>query len=286
MKKFIAFLIFGVSTLLLTGCSSDRMEDITIYTSVYPIEYVTKELYGEYSTIYNIYPQGINPYNYKFTSKQIKDYGSSDLVIYDGLGNEKDAIVKMLNKNKGLKIIDATNRIQVTTTENEIWINPSNILIIARNIRDGLKEYVNSSLIEKDIDENYEKLKIEISNIDVDLKEMGENAPNKTLIVQNDELLFLSKYSLNVISLDEKNITDKIYSDAKYAIENDDIKYIYLFEGDKENEYVKQIMEEVEGLEIVYLDPIYNISSALKNDGYDYTDLMNENIDKIKQELY
>ena len=54
---------------------------------------------------------------------------------------------------------------------------------------------------------------------------------------------------------------------AKDAIENDDIKYIYLFEGEEENEHVKKLMEEIEGLEIIYLDPIYNISSNAKNDG-------------------
>lgn len=286
MKKFISLLIISASLLLFTGCSSDKMEDITIYTSVYPIEYVIKEIYGEHSTIYNIYPQGINPYNYKFTSKQIKDYGSSDLVIYDGLGNEKDYIAKMLNKNKKLKIIDATNRIQITNSENEIWINPSNILIVARNIRDGLKEYVNSNILEKDIDEKYEELRINISNIDVDLKEMGENAPRKTIIVQSDELTFLSKYSLNVISLDDKSITDKIYADAKDAVENDEINYIYLFAGDEENENVKKLKEECEGLEVMYLDPINNISSTDKNDGVDYITLMNNNIDKLKQELY
>lgn len=286
MKKFISLLIISLSLLLFTGCSSDKMEDITIYTSVYPIEYVTKELYGDYSTVYNMYPQGINPYNYKFTSKQIKDYGSSDLVIYDGIGNEKEYIVKMLNKNKNLKIIDATNRIQVEGTENEIWINPSNILLLARNIRDGLKEYVNSALIEKDIDEKYEALRIEISNIDVDLKEMGENAPKKTIIVQSNDLLFLSKYSLNVLSLDDKTITDKLYSDVCNAIEDEEIKYIYLFVGDEENESVKKLKEEYPDLEILYLDPINNITSTDKNDGTDYTDLMNENIDKLKQELY
>jgi len=286
MKKFISLLIISISLLLFTGCSSDSMENITVYTSVYPIEYVTKQLYGDYANVYNIYPQGINPYKYKFTDKQITDYGSSDLVIYDGLGNEKDYIVKMLNRNKNLKIIDATNRIQVTSSENEIWINPSNILIVARNIRDGLKEYVNSSLIEKDIDENYENLKIDISNIDVDLKEMGENAPKKTLIVQDNDLLFLSKYNLNIISLDNKTITDKIFADAEDAIEAEEIKYIYLFQDEKENENVKKLLEEYEDLEILYLDPIYNITSSDKNDGTDYTDLMNENIDKLKQELY
>lgn len=286
MKKIISLLIISVSLLLFTGCSSDKMEDITIYTSVYPIEYVTKEIYGDYSTVYNMYPQGINPYTYKFTSKQIKDYGSSDLVIYDGIGNEKDYIVKMLNKNKNLKIIDATNRIQVEGSENEIWINPSNILILARNIRDGLKEYINSALIEKDIDEKYEELRINISNIDVDLKEMGENAPRKSLIVQSNDLVFLGKYSLNVYSLDDKTITDKIYSDICDVIENDDIKYIYLFEGEEENDNVKRLREEYPDLEIMYIDPINNISSSNKSDGVDYITLMNNNIDKIKQELY
>lgn len=286
MKKFISFLIISISLLLFTGCSSDKMEDITIYTSLYPIEYVTREIYGDYSTVYNMYPQGINPYTYKFTSKQIKDYGSSDLVIYDGIGNEKDYIVKMLNKNKNLKIIDATNRIQVEGTENEIWINPSNILILARNIRDGLKEYVNSALIEKDIDEKYEELRINISNIDVDLKEMGENAPKKTIVVQSNDLVFLGKYNLNVLSLDDKTITDKIYSDISNIIADEEIKYIYLFEGEKENDSVKKLLEEYPDLEILYLDPINNISSNDKNAGIDYITLMNKNIDKLKQELY
>ena len=93
MKRKISFLILLIGIFLLSGCSTDSMENITIYTSIYPIEYVTNELYGNYSTIYNMYPQGINPYDYKLTNKQIKDYGNSDLVIYNGLGNEKDYIV-------------------------------------------------------------------------------------------------------------------------------------------------------------------------------------------------
>ena len=111
MKKKILTLGLVIITLLLTGCKSDSMEDIKIYTSVYPIEYVTKELYGEYADIYNMYPQGINPYDYKFTDKQISDFADSDLVIYNGIDDEKDLVVKMIDKNKNIKIIDATNKI-------------------------------------------------------------------------------------------------------------------------------------------------------------------------------
>lgn len=285
MKKISSFIILVISILLVSGCASDSMEDIDIYTSSYPIEYVTSELYSDYSTIYNMYPQGINPYNYKFTGKQISDYGNSDLVIYDGIGKEKDYIVKMLNKNKNLKIIDATNRITINKTEDEIWINPSNILMISRNIRDGLKEYVNSALIEKAIDENYEKLKINISNVDVDLKEMGENSTKKTIITQDSGLSFLSKYNLNVIVLDETS-SDKLYSDTSSLIDDEGIKYVYIFKDEKENEIIERLKSEHEGLETLYLDPINNISTSDKNEGKDYISIMNENIDKLKQELY
>ena len=62
MKKF---LIITSILFCLTGCfKRDDMEDITIYTSVYPIEYITTELYGENSKINSIYPNGVNINNY------------------------------------------------------------------------------------------------------------------------------------------------------------------------------------------------------------------------------
>ena len=286
MKKKILITLLLPLIFLLSGCTTDSMEDITIYTSVYPIEYVTNELYGSYSTIYNMYPQGINPYDYKLTNKQIKDYGNSDLVIYNGLGKEKDYIVTMVNNNKHLKIIDSTNRIEYKYSENEVWINPSNVLMVARNIKEGLKEYVISENLDKKIDDNYEALKINISNLDVELKEMAENASNKDIIVQNNELTFLSKYGLNITSLDESTMSDKIINDAINLANSGEIKYIYVLMGSKENEYTKRLKEENDEIEVIYLDPINNISSEDKNSGKDYITIMNDNIDKLKQELY
>ena len=286
MKKKISFIILLLGIFLLSGCSTDSMENIYIYTSIYPIEYVTTELYGNYASIYNMYPQGINPYDYKLTNKQIRDYGNSDLVIYNGLGKEKDYIVTMVNNNKKLKIIDSTNRIEVKYSQDEVWINPSNILMVARNVKEGLKEYVISENLDKKIDDNYEALKINISNLDVELKEMAENASNKDIIVQDNELTFLSKYGLNITSLDDKTISDKIYNDANNLIDSGNIKYIYMFVGEEENSFTKALREAHSDIEIQYIDPINNISTEDKNAGKDYISIMNDNIDKLKQELY
>ena len=285
MKKKISFIILLLGIFLLSGCSTDSMENINIYTSIYPIEYVTNELYGSYSTINNMYPQGINPYEYKLTNKQIKDYGNSDLVVYNGLSKEKDYIVTMVNNNKKLRIIDSTNRIEYKYSEDEVWINPSNVLMVARNIKEGLKEYVISENLDKKINDNYEALKINISNLDVELKEMAENASNKDIIVQNNELTFLTKYGLNITSIDEKTVTDKTYNDAKNLINSGEIKYIYLLSGSEENQYTKELKDSSD-IEILYIDPINNISTEDKNNGKDYISIMNDNIDKLKQELY
>ncbi len=286
MKRIISLICLFTIIFLLSGCANDSMDNITIYTSVYPVEFVTKKLYGDHAKVYNMYPQGINPYTYKLTNKQISDYGTSDLVIYNGLSNEKDYIVKMINDNKNLKIIDATSNIEFTYSLDEIWINPSNILMVAQNVKEGLKEYVNSTLLSSEIDSKYEELKISISSIDAELKEMVENASDKTIVVQNNELTFLDKYGLNVISLDDSTITDKVYTDTVKTINEGNIKNIYIIKGQEKNESVKKITKEFPDLKIIEIDTINNISTNDKNEGLDYITIMNDNIDKLKQELY
>lgn len=286
MKKIISLLGLVIGIFFLTGCSDDSMDNITIYTSVYPIEYVTEEIYGTHSKVYNMYPQGIVPYDYKLTNKQISTFADSDLIVYNGLSEEKDYMSKMLDINKKLKIIDATNNIEYSHGFDEVWINPSDILMIAQNVKDGLKEYVSSTLINDDIDQSYEQLKINISNLDAEIKEMVENSDNKNIIVQDNELTFLNKYGLNIISLDKDTITEKVYNDAKDMVNGNGLSYIFVIKDHKKNEYTNRLLKEIPDLKVIEIDPINNISTSDKNEGIDYITIMNDNIDKLKQELY
>ena len=192
----------------------------------------------------------------------------------------------MLDINKKLKIIDATNNIEYSHGFDEVWINPSDILMIAQNVKDGLKEYVSSTLISEDIDQSYEQLKINISNLDAEIKEMVENSDNKNIIVQDNELTFLNKYGLNIISLDKDTITEKVYNDAKDMVNGNGLSYIFVIKDHKKNEYTNRLLEEIPDLKVIEIDPINNISTSDKNEGIDYITIMNDNIDKLKQELY
>lgn len=286
MKRIFKSIIIISLILIFSGCKSrDSMEDITIYTSVYPVEFITNELYGKYADVISFYPNNSNPYEYKLTTKQINNYSKSDLIIYNGLDVEKDYIVEMINRNKKLKIIDSTAKIEYTNSMDEIWINPSNMLTIAQNIRNGLKEYISSSYIEQEIDKNYTNLKLELSSIDANIKESVENAKNKSIVVASDDLNVLSKYGFNLISIDEKNASDKDIADAKSLMENNTIDYIFVKKGYKETELLKQLKEQYK-VEYLEIDTLNNISIEDLNANKDYITIMNENIDKLKEELY
>ena len=285
MKKIIKLLLTIILIFLMCSCTKDSMENITIYTSMYPVEFVTNKLYQDYSTIYSIYPSDVDPYNYKLTDKQINNYSKSDLIVYNGLGKENDIVVQMLNKNKKLKIIDATAKIEYNSSIDEIWINPSNVITIAQNVRNGLKEYITSAYLQDIIDDNYEKLKLELSTIDAQIKETIENSTDKDIIVASDDLKILSKYGLNIISVDENSITDKTLSDAKNLLDNGDIKFIYVKKGYKETETMKNLKEEY-NIEYKEIDTLNNLSQEDKNNNKDYITIMNENIDNLKEELY
>lgn len=287
MKKLLLCGCIGLMVLCMTGClKRDNLEDINIYTTVYPFEYITEQLYGEHSTIKSIYPDGSNPTTYKLTDKQIKDYSKSSLFIFNGLSNEKEYVSPMLNYNKNMKIIDSTLTMEYNNNMEELWLDPSNFLMLAQNIKNGLLEYINNHYLKTNIQENYDALKIEVSNLDAKLKLLSESSNNPTIVVSNDLFKFLEKYNITVISLEEnENLTEKTIYDVTQMIENGEISYIFTDQQEEISNTVKNIQEET-GVELLSIHNLYNINEDERNAKKDYISIMNENIELLKNELY
>ena len=275
-------LVMIISVFITSGCKKDSMEGITIYSTVYPIEYITETLYGDYSDVYSIYPNEV----IELTDKLIADYSNSNLFVYNGLSNEKDYAVKMLNKNKNLRIVDATLGMEVLYSDTELWLNPSNFLMLCLNIRNGMKEYITNSFLRKEIDSNYDKLKLEISELDAEIKLLIENADSKTILVSNNVFKFFEKYGLEVISVfNDENLTDKTISLVKDAINDEKVKHIIMFENDTLTDEVEKIISD-NNIEKIYFDSLTTLSSENQTSGKDYLSVMNSNLEILKKELY
>ena len=288
MKKKI-LMIIGVIIILLsfTGCSKDDTESVmTIYTSVYPVEYILDNLYGDKIAIYGIYPDGTNYTNYKLTNKQLSDYSKGDLFVYNGtIKKEKDYAAYLINKNKKIKIIDASLGMNYTNDVIETWLNPSNYLMMASNIKKGLEEYINEEIEKKEIEKNYEKLKLNLTQIDAELKSIANNSNNNILIVGSDAFKYLEKYGFTVISLEENdNLTDKTLADVKKIFSNKMASYIFLKDNDEESKTVKALKDEY-NIQIARINSLYTLSATDRKDKKDYNSIMMDNINSIKLEV-
>lgn len=289
--KTLLILIIGILTL--TGCE-DTSTTMIAYTSLYPVEYIMDTLYGDKIVVYSIYPdkqdnkneEETNYKNYVLKEKQIEDFSKGDLYVYNGtILKEKDYAVKMINYNKNIKIIDASQGMNYKNDVSETWLDPSNTLMMASNIKKGLTEYVEEKVDLKDINNNYEELKFNLSEIDAELKQIATNSNNPTIVVSNDLFKYLEKYGFNVISLEEnENLTDKEISEVKALASNKTIKYIFLKDNENTNETIKKIVNDYK-LTTVSLNTLSTISTNDRKDKKDYLSIMYDNINSIKLEV-
>lgn len=287
MKRIIKVCSLFLFIVLLSGCfKRDNFEGIDISTTVYPIEYITDRLYGKNSTITSIYPSGVKVSEYKLSEKQVKDYSKTNLFIFDGISSEKNYVSAFFKHNKSLKIIDATSSMEAENGNEALWLDPSNFLMMAQNIRYGLSQYIDNHYLKNEIDDNYNKLKEEISRLDASIYEISDNASFKTLVVSSDLFKFLEKYDLNVISLEEnENLTEKTIADVIDLINNGNIQYIILKQDEEMNDTIKKIVNET-NVEVVYYHMLSNLTGEERNAKKDYISIMSDNIDILRNELY
>ena len=286
MKKIKKICCLLAMFMLLTGCifKRDTMEDIDIYTTIYPINYLVKCLYGTNSQIYSIFPNGVNLDTYQLSDKKIAEYSNKDLFVFNSLDKDRDVAIKLINKNKNLKVIDVSVGMSVNNDVLELWLNPYNYLMMAQNLKNGLNQYITDPYLVKEIDNNYEDLKFNLSKLDATLKDTINDARYKTIVVDDDALLFLEKYNLKVISLeDNENLDEPKINAVKKLIEEGTIKYIYTLSRET-NDKVKKIVDDYK-LELIYLNSMTSVDGDISNTNDNYLTIMNNNIEKINKEL-
>ena len=276
-------------TLLLTvcGCRRDNMEDISIITTNYPNEYIISSLYGKHATISSVYPDGVNTSTYKLTTKRKKDLANQDLLIYTGLiERERNLAVELLDYNSNLKIIDSSYVLENSNNTDELWNDPSFMLMMCQNVRISLKEYVENNYLRKEIDKNYETLKITVSELDADIRLAVENAPYKAIVTTSSAYKYLEKYGVKVYLIND-DTSDKDLKEVDNLIKQGKITKIFTYEEDKTTANVQNIINKYPNVvSLVSFKHMNLLTEEARKSNSDYVTLMNQNLDTLKEELY
>ena len=284
-RNLIKVLLLTIVLLLTTACTTDNMENIKIIVTNYPNEYIIKNLYGKHASVESIYPDGVTIEDYKISNKKKNEYAKSDLFVYNGaIEKERNLAISLLDKNPELKIIDTAYVLETDYSPEELWLDPSSLLMMAQNVRMGLQEYVPSTVLKKDIDERYEKLKVKLSELEAEYRVNVDNAKRKEIIVSTSKLKYLEKFNFKVICLDNDAET-KTISEARSLVDEGNVSYIYRFKGEDLSKNAKDLVDS-SNIQEIALNKLDNLSDKDRDSNKDYLSIMNDNLELLKKELY
>jgi hypothetical protein len=98
--------------------------------------------------------------------------------------------------------------------------------------------------------------------------------------------LYLEKYGLNVLSLEENgNLTDKKLNDVEKLMSNGIIKHIFVIDDEELNNTTINLINKYNLTTISYRTGS-NLSEAEREEEVDFVQIMNNNIESLKIELY
>lgn len=286
MKKILFLIGLLFLPLMLCGCSNDSMDNIEIIVTNYPNEYVVKKLYGNHATITSIYPDGVDINNYKIGSKQKNDFSKKDLFVYNGLlEKERNLAVDLLAINSNLKIIDTAYVLETDYSPEELWLNPSSLLMMSQNVRIALEEYITNTYLQKEVDSAYEELKLELSELDAEYRLAVDSTNDRTIIVADSALKYLEKFGLEVVCIDT-DATQKTLVDAENLIIDEKNSYIITFKDLEDNDNVKELLDKYPNVNKIELHKLDNITDDERSNKDNYLSIMTNNLELIKKELY
>ena len=282
MKKLTKILTLVVVLFTLSGCfRDDKLSNDNVYTTIYPIEFLTKYLYGENKTVTSIYPAGADVTTYKLTDKQKETYQKGALFVYNGLTNEKELAKEFLNNNKNILLIDISYGLKYENDISELWLSPNNYLMLAKNIKNNLVDYTTSKTIIETIEKKYKELEEDLSYMDADLRNIANTAimdGNKTIITSSNKLKFLENYGFEVIALNGENISETL---LKSNFKSEKYKIIFFCDADTKNDLINDLEKNYKA-NIINVSMMNTLSDVKAAENETYLTIMNDFIEDIR----
>lgn len=324
MKKFFTLIALSL-VLLISACSntsdsskSTKESDqntLTVYTTVYPLQYFTEQIGGEFVNVSSIYPPGTNEHTFEPTQKDMINLAKSDLFFYIGLGLE--SFVQSAEKslaNEQVKFVSVTENVDEekfhissghSHDEHEhehehededhhhegeidphVWLSPE----ISKDIALSIKNELVSALPEQEqaFNENYESLIERLDELDEKFETLGKEASKKTFFVSHASFGYIAgQYGLTQVPIaglnSQSEPSQKELAEIVELAKEYEIKYI-LFEQNVSSKLSTVIQEEIGAKPLM----LHNLSVLTEEDiqnKEDYFTLMDKNIKTLKTAL-
>ena len=301
MKKFLLILTL---LFLITGCSNQRNDGITIVTTNFPCyDFVRAIVKNSKINVEMLLKPGSEIHDFEPTPQDIIKIKDSKIFVY--VGGESDSwvndILINIDSTKTIKLMDLVNTYEEEIVDGmeenksedvefdeHVWTSPVNVIEIIKKLTDEIILIDESS---KELYESNRDIYIEeLEKIDAEIKNVVANAKRKEIIF-GDRFpfrYFIEEYGLTYYAAfpgcsEASEASAKTISFLINKVKEDKIPVVFHIE--LSNKKIAEAISKESGAKILEFNSAHNI---LKNDfdsGITYVDIMKNNIIALKEAL-
>ncbi|CAH0171531.1 High-affinity zinc uptake system binding-protein ZnuA [Peribacillus frigoritolerans] len=301
--------LFLVTAVFLSACGNSKGESskeetkdaLDIYTTVYPLQYFTEAIGGEYVNVETVYPPGTDEHSFEPSQKDIVKMAESDLFFYIGY-NLEGFVTKaepILSK-EGVSTIAVGETVHLDEAEHEheedghdhggvnphLWLDPVYSIDMAKTIKDELtkkmpeqEEYFNS---------HFNELSEKLEALDEKFATTIESGRTNKIIVSHSAYGYWEeRYGLEQIGVtgltSSNEPSQKELGKIVTMAEKEDLNYV-IFEQNISSKLTEIIQKEMGAKSL----ELHNLSVLTEKDieaGEDYFSLMEKNVKTLQTAL-
>lgn len=335
MKKYISLVILtSIVALVLAACNSDEKDsnststetstNLSIYTTVYPLQYFTERIGGEFVNVQSIYPTGANEHTYEPTQKDMIRLADADLFFYIGLGLEgfvENAKKTLANEHvEMIATADNLTEDQLTIStghthaeadedahghehdshqtdnpeqdhsdhqhDTHVWLSP----VLSKQMALSIKETLAAKLPEhaNTFDSNYKKLISDLDALDAEFKKLADETTNDTFFVSHAAFGYIAgHYGFKQVPVAGLNSQSEPSQKELTSIVDlaKEQNIEYIFFEQNVNSKLTEIIQQEVGAKSLILHNLSVLTSEDISNNETYFTLMEKNIEALRKAL-
>lgn len=315
MKIRALLSLFLVTAVFLSACGNSNGESskeetkdaLDIYTTVYPLQYFTEAIGGEYVNVETVYPPGTDEHSFEPSQKDIVKMAESDLFFYIGY-NLEGFVTKaepILSK-EGVSTIAVGETVHLDEEEHEhedehaheedghdhggvnphLWLDPVYSIEMAKTIKDELTKKMPEQ--EEYFNRHFNELSEKLGALDKKFATTIESGRTNKIIVSHSAYGYWEeRYGLEQIGVtgltSSNEPSQKELGKIVTMAEKEDLNYV-IFEQNISSKLTEIIQKEMGAKSL----ELHNLSVLTEKDieaGEDYFSLMEKNVKTLQTAL-
>lgn len=315
MKIRALLSLFLVTAVFLSACgnskgesSKDETKDaLDIYTTVYPLQYFTEAIGGEYVNVETVYPPGTDEHSFEPSQKDIVKMAESDLFFYIGY-NLEGFVTKaepILSK-EGVRTVAVGETVHLDEDEHaheeghsheedghdhggvnpHLWLDPIYSIDMAKTIKDELTKKMPEQ--EEYFNKHFNELSEKLEALDKNFATTIESGRTNKIIVSHSAYGYWEeRYGLEQIGVtgltSSNEPSQKELGKIVTMAEKEDLNYV-IYEQNISSKLTEIIQKEMGAKSL----ELHNLSVLTDKDieaGEDYFSLMEKNIKTLQTAL-